>query len=94
MKKEKKNHVPEKKQEVKPAPAKPAPQYAVAKDVKVEEFSGQQLVILKAMGHEPLTAEQIAARAAKHLETRQEPIRVVAYYLNEWRHKGIVKEAK
>ena len=83
----KKRSVPKGKREAEPR------RYAVAKDQDVGTFKGQQKVLLKEMG-EPVTAEELTARVAKKLTTRQAPARVVAYYLNQWLHRGVVTEVK
>jgi hypothetical protein len=54
--------------------------------------SSQQLLIrdvMKKLG--PATAAEIAGQVKERLKTKQEPQRVVSFYLTAWKKSGLVK---
>jgi hypothetical protein len=69
--------------------------YVLTEKIPVEQkFRGQAALIhgfLKAAGDQPRTvAEQVAA-IEKDLTTRQDPTRVVSFYMSVWKKKGWVR---
>jgi len=69
--------------------------YEIAPKANVEDLKGQAKVIVMALrANQPATMAQIADRAAKKLETEQEPIRVVNHYLGKFKAAKIVREVK
>ncbi len=62
---------------------------------KDQKFRGQARLIIEAMqkAAKPLTAKQTADAIVKELETRQDPERVVNFYMSVWKKKGWVKVA-
>lgn len=52
---------------------------------------GQQALISEDLRNNPgSTIEQIADRIKANLTTRQDPVRVVAFYMSTWKKKGLV----
>jgi len=58
-----------------------------------QKFRGQAELILNALkaGTEPMTTKAIADVIVSKLTTRQDPERVVAFYMSVWKKKGWVK---
>ena len=56
------------------------------------DYKGQQKLIIDAMtaAKRPLSTPQIAEEIAGSLQTRQDPQRVVAFYMSVWKKKGMV----
>lgn len=83
-----------KKHAVKKAPVKRVRQsarYQLAGELS-DTTSSQQLLIrdtMKKLG--PATAAEIATQVKGKLETKQEPQRVVTFYLTAWKKTGLVK---
>jgi hypothetical protein len=69
--------------------------FVLTDKVKADEvFKGQQgliMGVLRATGASPLTVGQIADQIKDRLETRQEPERVVAFYMSVYKKKGLVQ---
>jgi hypothetical protein len=66
--------------------------YQLAGELSDKIQSPQQLLIqatMKKLG--PATAAEIAGQVKSKLETKQEPQRVVAFYLAAWKKLGTVK---
>lgn len=69
--------------------------YAIAPKADVSEMKGQAKVVVAALKEkQPATMAQIAERAAKKLETEQEPIRVVNHYLGKLKAAKVIREVK
>ncbi len=61
------------------------------KGLNEAKTKGQQALIAQDLVANPgSTIEQIAERIKANLTTRQEPSRVVAYYMSTWKKKGLV----
>lgn len=59
------------------------------------ELSGQGALIHAALlKKQPATSAAIAAAIEGKLETKQQPIQVVSYYLGVWKSEGLVRVAK
>jgi len=89
-----KNKKSTKKHAAKKAPAKRVRQstrYQIAGELS-DTKSPQQLLIRDAMKKlGPSTAAEIADQVKGKLNTKQEPQRVVAFYLAAWKKLGVVK---
>jgi hypothetical protein len=60
-----------------------------------QRFKGQaQLVVKSLLDKHPQTAAEIAEDIAPKLQTRQDPIRVVAFYLSTWKKSGLIVVAE
>jgi hypothetical protein len=69
-----------------------ATKYQLAGDLSDKVQSPQQLLIRDAMKKlGPATAAEIAEQIKDKLKTKQEPQRVVAFYLTAWKKLGVVK---
>ena len=83
-----------KKHAAKKAPVKRVRQsarYQIAAELS-DTTSPQQLLIRDAMKKlGPATAAEIAGQVKDKLKTKQEPQRVVSFYLAAWKRRGIVK---
>lgn len=56
------------------------------------QFSGQAALIVKTMlDKHPITAKQITDTIKSRLTTRQDPLRVVSFYLSTWKKSGLVR---
>jgi hypothetical protein len=81
----------------KTAPRKPRPEkqpvsYQLADELPETIKSPQQLLIRDAMKKlGPATATEIADQIKDQLKTKQEPQRVVSFYLAAWKKRGFVK---
>ena len=60
-----------------------------------QKFKGQAQLIVDFMrkSEAPLTVAQTVAAIEKELVTRQDPTRVVSFYMSVWKKKGWVKES-
>jgi hypothetical protein len=66
--------------------------YELTGDLSDKVQSPQQLLIRDAMQKlGPATAAEIADQVKDRLKTKQEPQRVVAFYLTAWKKSGVVK---
>lgn len=62
-----------------------------AKGLNEAKTKGQQALIVEDLRNNPnSTIEEIAKRITPNLTTRQDPARVVAFYMSTWKKKGIV----
>jgi hypothetical protein len=60
-----------------------------------QKFKGQaQLVVRSLLDKHPQTAQEIADDIKEKLTTRQDPIRVVAFYLSTWKKTGLIVVAE
>jgi hypothetical protein len=60
-----------------------------------QKFKGQaQLIVKSLLDRHPQTAQEIADDIASRLTTRQDPIRVVAFYLSTWKKSGLILVAE
>ena len=56
-----------------------------------QKFKGQaELVVRSLLNRHPQTAQEIADDIKDKLTTRQDPIRVVAFYLSTWKKSGLI----
>lgn len=59
---------------------------------KFNDLTGQGKIVADALvASEPITAADLAAKIGGKLETKQEPARVVGFYLSQWKTDGLVK---
>jgi repressor of nif and glnA expression len=66
--------------------------YTLTGEAAKQKFGVQAALITSAMSEtEPLTTSQITAKIKDRLITRQDPERVVAFYMTTWKKKGIVQ---
>lgn len=63
-------------------------------DQAIEELGNQAKVIADAViKHAPATLAQLADAVANKLTTKQDPKRVVAFYLTQFKNDGLIKKA-
>lgn len=67
--------------------------YELDELVMVEhQFSGQaELIVRTMLDKHPITAKQITDAIKARLTTRQDPLRVVSFYLSTWKKSGLVR---
>ena len=69
--------------------------YSLHKVPEDAKFRGQQALIIEDLKTNPnSTTKQIADRIKGKLETRQDPERVVGFYMSTWKKKGLVAVAE
>ena len=64
---------------------------SVLGETKVKPTGQAQLIIRSLSDKHPQTAQQIADDIKSRLTTRQDPLRVVSFYLSTWKKSGLVK---
>ena len=64
---------------------------AVLAETQVKSNGQAQLIINSLVNKHPVTAQQIADDIKARLTTRQDPLRVVSFYLSTWKKSGLVK---
>lgn len=61
-------------------------------DLGDQKFKGQAALIVKALQDKsPQTVAELAEVIAKDLVTRQDPLRVVSFYISTWKKRGLIK---
>ncbi len=64
---------------------------SVLGETKVQAKGQAQLIITSLMNKHPNTAQGIADDIKSRLTTRQDPLRVVSFYLSTWKKSGLVR---
>ena len=76
-------------------PVQRVTQRYVRTNKEVKEMKGQGRIILEALekSDKPLNVSELTEQVKGKFETRQDPERVVGFYLSKWKREGIVNVA-